>query len=858
NQQGSIKPATSTATPVAATAATASTTSPSNMVSTEQSQKLIQTMLTMTIGCICFLRGLFNDSVFIDQRFVPGKFEPNYKAKNSNVDSLRVKTLVRGRSKRVDTLLNWIDKGCIDAIRKSYLKGMTFGVFTDKAEPEVLKEAYTLWFQYSSEECVSFGLSSSKQGNSSTIGEGFTVLSSRQALQGLMKRLIILTQSMDSYPEASKKYISMRLLFNDSCPADYQPPYFKDASTKKPVVVRGNVDGMGEDRFSLGHVKTGRHGVCVNILTEAAVCDEEHPEAFTDLDPFDFPVLPENSKLDQGFEATRQKPLSAAISKTYKKKMEGSLETQVATQVTKELKSFLTSNTEHEHIPPTQSAESQSPQPLIPNSTHSCECGSKKDLSNSENLTCTGCSGLKHSYCYAADVDRLGKRNLRSFERKFICLNCQLTGSTEDSHNTAALKKIQLLTNARKVYYIFKELKDTIPESFKALVQLCGLETNDDSHSAIIASIITTFASNGILHLSETPKFTGQGDSFVHGSGWFTFTNSEFNIDDVQCEEMKEDMSALKVKLRQDGVSLQNGGTLKIGMTFTPRIGHTSDALRNFKTRGATFKDRELIDPHLRYLVNVLKSTAFIRDTGKSKVSEQVHSQSSNEKHREAAEEYDYDEHDITTKSHYDPDVDFSRTGIADSTQDSIIPPTIPLEMFENIDGLLSESLINVSQTLGPATQTKILPTQLNSLKIGRRNEIKDDPIIDSLQSSDGFASLPMTSQPVQVNTHGNHKRLNHVIEDDDQDDDVVLTKVVKIRKISEGKRDSKGYIHAGEGHQVVVVNLDLNEIGTVLLLLMAIHLLLFNYYNPTYIYNINTSIAIVRTSIQSVLLLNH
>lgn len=44
-------------------------------ITTEQSQKLLQTMLTMSFGCLAFLRGLFPDDIFVDQRFVPEKVE---------------------------------------------------------------------------------------------------------------------------------------------------------------------------------------------------------------------------------------------------------------------------------------------------------------------------------------------------------------------------------------------------------------------------------------------------------------------------------------------------------------------------------------------------------------------------------------------------------------------------------------------------------------------------------------------------------------------------------------------------------------------------------------------------------------
>ena len=53
-----------------------------------QSQKLLQTMLTMSFGCLAFLRGLFPDENFVDQRFVPEKVQKDYNKQNNQYAGL--------------------------------------------------------------------------------------------------------------------------------------------------------------------------------------------------------------------------------------------------------------------------------------------------------------------------------------------------------------------------------------------------------------------------------------------------------------------------------------------------------------------------------------------------------------------------------------------------------------------------------------------------------------------------------------------------------------------------------------------------------------------------------------------------
>jgi meiosis-specific protein HOP1 len=203
----------------------------------------------MSVGCLAFLRGLFADDNFIDQRFVPRKFEKNYNPDDPLMrsDSIRVKTLARGKSPQVDTFLDWIDKGVCDAIRKNYLEGLVLAIFLDENKPEDLHEVYTFSFDYKDNK-VKLEMNSEQT-------ETITLLDARQALQHLMRRFIIITQGLNPLPD--KKFVTMRLLFNDSCPKKYQPECFKDASDRPVAMIKTKKSSL--ESYSAGIVSTGRH-----------------------------------------------------------------------------------------------------------------------------------------------------------------------------------------------------------------------------------------------------------------------------------------------------------------------------------------------------------------------------------------------------------------------------------------------------------------------------------------------------------------------------------------------------------------------------------------------------------------------
>lgn len=218
-------------------------------VSPEQSQKLLHTMLMMAVGSVAFIRGLFTDDSFVDQRFVPRKFEQDYDPQDPTMrsDSIKLKTVARGKSPQADVFLDWIDKGVLDAIKKNYLRGLTLGIFLDETRPEELQEVYSFFFECNKEEIH-------PEVNEDESGP-VTLLKARQELQQFMRRLIVITQGLDNLPE--KKFITMSMLFSDSCPAEYQPEGFKDACGDATSIIRTR--RSNQDTYAVGALSTGPH-----------------------------------------------------------------------------------------------------------------------------------------------------------------------------------------------------------------------------------------------------------------------------------------------------------------------------------------------------------------------------------------------------------------------------------------------------------------------------------------------------------------------------------------------------------------------------------------------------------------------
>lgn len=422
-------------------------------ITTEQSQKLIQTMLTMSFGCLAFLRGLFPDDSFVDQKFVPEKCNKSYD--KANASSIRIKTLVRGKSDEADMFLDWLEKGVFTAIKKRYLRAISLGIFTDKKNPHDLVESYVFSLSYPTPTSVSLRINEHE--------EAFSLLHSRKMMQQLMRRFIIITQSLDPLPK--ERYLTMRLLFNDHAPANYQPQFFKDASLE-PVTTIKVPSNTDMDTVSIGSLNTPYHTLGLRVLSLVDVETEERENPNTKaVDPFnllDEPVDLKVGSIDQD---------------------------KYNSQTTNMLENYLKSSPEK--ISPTQAIyKDQKNERLECDCGMSCGAGSVK--------RCSSCGRVVHGLCYG-NSKSLGLQK---------CITCLFEKA--DSTLDFGSRDFKLLMTLRRVFRYIKNKPD-LNFSVSSLQSKIFAENNDQNITELLNDALSIFIQDDLIIVEQERRRNAKG-----------------------------------------------------------------------------------------------------------------------------------------------------------------------------------------------------------------------------------------------------------------------------------------------------------------------------------------------------------
>ena len=85
----------------------------------DQCLKQAQELMTMSVSVIAYLRGLFPERAFASDQST----------------GLELKKFVRGKSTKIDKLLNLLEKGCVDAMRRKIFKNVDFINLHGQNEP---------------------------------------------------------------------------------------------------------------------------------------------------------------------------------------------------------------------------------------------------------------------------------------------------------------------------------------------------------------------------------------------------------------------------------------------------------------------------------------------------------------------------------------------------------------------------------------------------------------------------------------------------------------------------------------------------------------------------------------------------
>lgn len=184
-----------------------------------QSLQLTQQCLLSIFSSIAYIREFFEDGVYEDWSFGVGD------------QQMRAKRLRRGAHRQSDRLLDWIERGCYDAIQKQYLKTAMLGIYEPERKGEgAMLESYTFHLCYPNRSGggeMPMMLKIQSQGQSKEIPLNNRD-SFRYQLARLMRSVCMMAQRLDPLP--ARRHLTMHLeYYEDATPSNYQPPGFHSA-----------------------------------------------------------------------------------------------------------------------------------------------------------------------------------------------------------------------------------------------------------------------------------------------------------------------------------------------------------------------------------------------------------------------------------------------------------------------------------------------------------------------------------------------------------------------------------------------------------------------------------------------------
>ncbi|KAG2418035.1 hypothetical protein HFD88_001135 [Aspergillus terreus] len=250
----------------------------------QQSLEMVQIMLHVSFGTLFYLRELLPLPCFEDRdlkeaqkehklsyrEFIdkPSHPEDSQSSSTAPFGSGRrgqpLKVIVRGADSKADMILNALETGIFDALRRNVLEAIQLTILVDKDAPENVLESYTFSFKYT-------GVS----GNMNTCVQSLTIdpvgctadmksaQTARVGLETIVRRLITLSAFLPVLP--NKRNLGIHLFYTDDCPPDYEPPGFSAA--KSDTIKYPFGANWRKESQSCGFMDSGWHTVGLKVTS---------------------------------------------------------------------------------------------------------------------------------------------------------------------------------------------------------------------------------------------------------------------------------------------------------------------------------------------------------------------------------------------------------------------------------------------------------------------------------------------------------------------------------------------------------------------------------------------------------------
>ncbi|KAL5355156.1 HORMA domain-containing protein [Aspergillus floccosus] len=250
----------------------------------QQSLEMVRIMLHVTFGTLFYLREFLPLPCFEDRDLKEAQKEhklsyrefidkPHHRGDSqSNSTSLfgsgrrgqPLKVIVRGTDSKADMILNALETGIFDALRRNVLEAIQLTILVDKDAPENVLESYTFSFKYTG-----------ASGDMNTCLQSLTIdpvgctadmksaQTARVGLETIVRRLITLSAFLPVLP--NKRNLGIHLFYTDDCPPDYEPPGF---SAAKSDTIKYPLDAnWRKESQSCGFMDSGWHTVGLKVTS---------------------------------------------------------------------------------------------------------------------------------------------------------------------------------------------------------------------------------------------------------------------------------------------------------------------------------------------------------------------------------------------------------------------------------------------------------------------------------------------------------------------------------------------------------------------------------------------------------------
>ncbi|KAF2860691.1 hypothetical protein K470DRAFT_276781 [Piedraia hortae CBS 480.64] len=213
----------------------------------QQSLDIVRTMLHGCLSSVAYLRSFFPESFFDQQVYMMSDRIYPYrdyasgklprKSGSTQVPCTVMKVLRRGRSRRVDKLLDWLEKVAFVAIKEGRLQSLQIGVHPDQSDNQTVIESYEFSINY---------INDANRGRSPSgirmSGSDIPIISaeaSNSALQTMLRQTMHICEVLPELP--ADRYISMGLVYNEPTDESTVPEGFKPVTGEDAFTFDGEI-----------------------------------------------------------------------------------------------------------------------------------------------------------------------------------------------------------------------------------------------------------------------------------------------------------------------------------------------------------------------------------------------------------------------------------------------------------------------------------------------------------------------------------------------------------------------------------------------------------------------------------------